>query len=138
MAEALFRHMLKAEKITDIEVFSRGLGALADRPISQGAADTLRAVGVDAKKHQARQISAQDVAGADLILTMEKEHREMIRSDFPEAASKTFLLKEYTGGSGDVRDPIGGSPQDYEKCRIEIQDCLLGLLSKLKERKPSL
>lgn len=50
--------------------------------------------GVDISGHTARRLLPEHVAGADLVLAMAAEHRwEVVRLS-PEAASRTFTLKE--------------------------------------------
>lgn len=134
MAEALFRSMVEKENITGVRVWSRGLAAVERAAMPGDALGVLKAVGVDATLHRAAQLAPNDVAEAWLILVMEGRHRDLLEKQFPESVGKTFLLRSYaeTDGSPDIDDPMGGSPEDYEKCRIEIQSCLLGLLDKLK------
>jgi hypothetical protein len=52
--------------------------------------------------------------------------------------NKLFLLKDYAGAgvgeSLEVADPFGESAESYHRCRMEIQESLLGVLSKIKEK----
>ena len=135
MAEILLRHMLAREKLSGFTVLSRGIGALDGQPISAGAKQTLEDAGIQVPAHTSQSLSPTEVADADVILVMEDGHRAIIASENPEAIKKTFLLKGYGADPserGNIDDPIGGSPKDYEKCRIEIQDALLSLLTILK------
>ncbi len=50
--------------------------------------------GVDISGHTARRLLAEHVAGADLVLAMAAEHRWEVVRLLPEAASRTFTLKE--------------------------------------------
>jgi protein-tyrosine-phosphatase len=131
MAEALLRHMLEKAHIPDIHVFSRGVSATDGNAMTREALQTLAAQGVDGKSHRAVRLSADDILQADVILVMEQAHAQHIRRYFPQAAKKTFLLKEYAGDAGDIDDPFGQSLEAYEKCKIEIQDSLLAILSTL-------
>jgi len=133
MAETIFRDLLEKSGLKGIRVASRGVGALDGYPASEGTLQALKAAGLDAQAHRARPLTADDAERADVILVMEESHWAAIAGSFPFAVKKTFLLKPYSGGADtDIADPIGGSPEDYEKCRIEIQTCLAGLLVKLK------
>jgi protein-tyrosine-phosphatase len=127
MAEILLRHMLNKEGIKGIEIFSRGLSASDGEPLSEGAAEALKAAHIDPEPHLSRRLQPKDVEKADLILVMTEDHKRTLLGQYPEADKKTRLL-----GSSDIEDPIGGSPNDYEKCRIEIQNYLLDLLLTLK------
>jgi protein-tyrosine-phosphatase len=61
----------------------------------------------------------------DLILCMEKMHRERIAGAFPQFAKNTFLLKEYLceGPLDDteIEDPVGKSKKHFEKCFNSIE-----------------
>ncbi len=124
MAEALLRHMLKNEKI---EIVSRGTNAWPGQPLSEGARQALVIAGVKVPSRRSKRLERQDVEKADLIFAMTENQRRSIMSEYPEAKSKTRLL-----AASDIEDPVGGSPSDYEKCRIEIQNALLDVLIKLK------
>jgi len=50
--------------------------------------------GSDIECHQARELRPPMIEGADLILCMAGEHREAVVADVPEAAARTFSLKE--------------------------------------------
>jgi protein-tyrosine phosphatase len=50
--------------------------------------------GSDIEAHQARELRPQMIEGADLILCMAGEHREAVGDEVPEAAARTFTLKE--------------------------------------------
>jgi protein-tyrosine-phosphatase len=137
MAEVILQHMLSKAGRSDIEVFSRGIMASDGNPITQSAQEALEEIGLDGSNHEAALLTARDVKRADLILVMESLQRDYIEDRFPEALPKTFLLKEYAGVSEgenpEIPDPYGGSPEDYRKCRMDIQDSLLGVLSKLQD-----
>jgi protein arginine phosphatase len=136
-AEALLRRMLLENQVEGVEVASRGLIALDGNPIFGGSALTLAAIGVSAAEHRAKRLSENDVAWADLILVMEGAQLKQVQRLFPEAVPKAFLLKEYTNSDGeaDIADPMGGSPEDYEESRIEIQNALSGLLPMIQPAK---
>jgi protein-tyrosine phosphatase len=51
--------------------------------------------GIDISGHRARELSDRDVASATLILAMSGEHARAVVAHEPEAASRTFTLKEF-------------------------------------------
>jgi protein-tyrosine-phosphatase len=81
---------------------------------------------VDVTEFKSKNISADMIKKADLILTMEPVQKDMILNLAPHAAAKTFLLKEYANPSKilpkgfSVHDPIGKPVEDYRACRDEI------------------
>ena len=59
----------------------------------------------------------------DLIITMAEHHKEHILRnyyDIPNIERKTFTLKEFTGGDGDVIDPYYTNQATYKKVMKEI------------------
>jgi len=50
--------------------------------------------GVDISTHVARRLAAEQVREADVLIAMADEHRRVIAREVPDAASKTFTLKE--------------------------------------------
>src|SRR5437870_52582 len=103
MAEALFRPMLKKEGLEGIHVFSRGIAALDDQPMSEGAQTTLKAIGVPSDQHRAQRLSLKDLMSADLILVMEERQRQFVHRLYPASRRKTFLLKQQADDEG-LRD----------------------------------
>ncbi len=65
-----------------------GSGAM---PESVAAAEEL---GVDISGHTARRLRPEHVRAADLVLGMAAEHRDEVVDAMPEAAGRTFTLKE--------------------------------------------
>lgn len=55
----------------------------------------LRARGIDAEAHRSRTLTPEIVAGADLVLTMERVHLRVAALLTPDAFDKTFTLKEF-------------------------------------------
>jgi protein-tyrosine-phosphatase len=133
-AEILFRHMLKEEGLSGIEVFSRGVAATPGQSVAEGSLVALQAIGLNDDHHRSQILEQEDLVKADLIFVMEERHRQMIHLKYPASRRKTFLLKAKADEDGiqDIADPMGGSPSDYEKSRIEIQKCLQSLLSNIK------
>ena len=54
---------------------------------------------------------------------MGRRHRDELLRRFPEAAAKTFLLKDFAGidGGGDLLDPYGGTIDDYRQTFAELR-----------------
>lgn len=100
VAERLLARALADEAGADEErwvVTSAGTGryqASVDRSTVEAAAD----VGVDMSAHVPRQIDRTVLAadGADLVLTMEREHLRAVVDLDPAAWRRTFTLKELT------------------------------------------
>jgi RpiB/LacA/LacB family sugar-phosphate isomerase len=77
-------------------------------------------------------LSADLVHGADYIFGMTRGHVEGITLLYPQAAEKTFLLREFDETLGayekDIADPIGGSLEVYLECRDQIEKGVAAVL----------
>ena len=81
--------------------------------------------GLNLSAHCSRLLTQQDVDQADLILVMERAHREDILARFSRAEGKVWLLSEMAGKAYDIKDPYGGSLQAYDHTRQEIEGPLV-------------
>jgi protein-tyrosine-phosphatase len=127
MAEAMLKHMLAKEGVAGIDVFSRGIGVWDPQPMSEEAQAALKAVDIIPAPHESKTLAEEDIDRADRVYVMTHHHRRVVVKNYPEAKNKIFLLAE-----SEIDDPVGGSPKDFEKCRIDIQNALLDLLPELK------
>ncbi len=64
--------------------------------------------------HKARQFSAELAREFDLVLVMEKRHRDDIAKRFPEVLAKTMLLGQWEGGR-DIPDPYKKSDEVFQQ-----------------------
>ena len=133
MAEALFQ---KAAGQFGFRALSAGIGALDGTPASPHAVAAMKEIGIDISGHRSRSLNAELVQKADYIVCMARHHMAAVISQFPEAAEKTFLLREFDPSLQpeelDVPDPIGGSLEEYRRCRDMIQRSIGPLLEFLR------
>lgn len=101
-------------------VQSAGVWAEPGYPAARNAQRVLKTRGIDLRAHRSRPITAALVADFNLILVMERNHKEALRAAFRQHADKIFLLTEMVGSRADIVDPIGGSMADYEETAAEI------------------
>lgn len=94
MAEGLLRRRLAERDCTDVEVISAGTWAYEGNPASEGARGVFRARGWDLQPHRARELTADLLREADLVVGMTSVHRREILELDADAAGKTLLLKE--------------------------------------------
>ena len=128
MAEALLKRRLRELGKSGISVGSAGVHAPDGVSPTDETIEVMRDLGIDVSDFRARSITAEIAKEADLILVMEPLHKDEVTRMVPEAASKTYLLKEYRSsakighqGTG-IRDPIGRSVEDYRACRDSIKE----------------
>ncbi len=130
MAEALFRHATQGR--SDYRAVSAGLGAVDGQAPSTYSVQAMREIGVDITRQRSRMLTAEMVKQADYILGMTHSHVDTIALLYPQAAEKTFLLREFDDTldpfEKDISDPIGGSYEVYLHCRDQIEQGIASLL----------
>ena len=130
MAEALFRQATLGRG--GYEVLSAGLGAIDGQPPSPHAVRALRELGIDHSSARSRQLTRDLVEKADFIFGMTHGHTDAVALMFPQAAEKTFLVREFEENlqpyEKEIADPIGGSFEIYVECRNQIQGALPSMI----------
>ncbi|MGE3182958.1 MAG: hypothetical protein AB7N71_15115, partial [Phycisphaerae bacterium] len=123
MAEYLFRDALKKKLGPEVnlsdaghEVASAGVSAYSGGPISEGSREMLRQRGIDAGDHRSQPVTVDLLQRAARVFTMTQSHRHAVLDILPEAADRVALLDP----KGDIADPIGGGPGDYDRCAKQI------------------
>src|ERR1700750_719396 len=131
MAEGLFRRLVGNRK--DIEVASAGVHAVRGQPPSLHAVHVCEQEGVDIRGLRSQPLTATLIDRATHIFGMTGAHLETIHSFFPQAAEKTFLLREFEEPGmtvwRDVPDPIGCSRDVYTVCAETIKNALPHVLA---------
>ncbi|HEX7539454.1 MAG TPA: hypothetical protein VF358_04045 [Syntrophales bacterium] len=132
MAERIFRKQLKKQDLHHVQAVSAGLLDLGGAGADPHAVAILREKGIDGSRHRSRTLSAEMVAGADLVLVMEEAQLDEVLRRHPDGEGKVRLLKSYSlqggGADPDIRDPHGLSPYHYRTCFAEIYFSMEGLL----------
>jgi protein-tyrosine phosphatase len=96
--ERLLRARLTEKFLLDawrFEVTSAGTGALTGHEMDPTAAATLRAHGGEPRGFVARDLDADLIVEADLVLTAAREHRGAVVTELPRASAKTVTLREF-------------------------------------------
>ena len=122
MAEALARRAL-ADK-PGWRVVSAGIGAINGQPPSAHGVTAMKELGIDISGHRSQMLSGKLVREADHIFGLTFGHVEGVGFLYPEAAEKTFVLREFDDRleehDKDISDPIGGPLSGYRECRDQI------------------
>ena len=130
MAEGFLREMAKANN-SDIEVGSAGLGAMDDMTPSRNSIIAMGEEGIDISRQLSRQLTPEMVEEYTHIFGLGSSHVDTIRSYFPEAQEKTFVLREFIAEAGfdqEVSDPIGGDLDEYRVARNLIKEAMPSIL----------
>jgi protein-tyrosine-phosphatase len=126
MASAMFRQIVD-QNSGDLEwrVESAGTWGVENIPAAQGAQSVMQTRGLDLSEHRSRIVSASILQETDLILTMERGHKESLAIEFPEHRPRIFMLSELIGQTFDIPDPIGGPLSGYEQTAQDIEQILV-------------
>src|SRR3954470_3065642 len=131
MAEGLFRRLLGNHK--EIEVASAGVHAVRGHPPSLHAIHVCEQEGVDIRGLRSQPLTGTLIDRATHIFAMTGAHLETIHTFFPQAADKTFLLREFEEPGQtvwrDVPDPIGCNRDVYTVCAETIKNALPTVLA---------
>ena len=85
-----------------------------------------------ARSHIPRALDAETIERADLILTMNRQHKQIVTTMVPGAANKTYCLYEYAEGTAKaVIDPGDFDQEDYEDFLEEMKRLVQLAVSKL-------
>ena len=89
---------------TGVVTASAGVGAVVGAPVSAPMAALLHAAGADPQRFVARQLTADLVRAAGLVLVLTRRHRSTVVELEPAAVRRTFTLRELARLVDDV-DP---------------------------------
>ncbi len=115
----------------ELDVASAGLGAMENMPPSRNSIIAMREEGIDISNQLSQMLTPDMVEQFTHIFGMGEGHVETIRSYFPEALEKTFVLREFIVGKGaelSVPDPIGGDLEEYQITRNLIKEAMPSIL----------
>jgi len=135
MAEGLLRQAIQGE--SDYRVYSAGIGAVDGQPPSTHSVTAMRELGIDISTQRSRALTPELVRQADYIFGMTHSHVDTICLLYPQAAEKTFLLREFDetldAFEKDISDPIGGSYDVYVNCRDQIEQGIASILKVISQ-----
>lgn len=112
-------------------ITSAGLNATPGRLAHPWAITAAEEFGVSLKNHRARLLTADMVAHADLIFTMDYQNYAQLIARYPETAAKTHLLGAYSGNRTSpmqIRDPYYGDEQATRECYNTLEACIQNLV----------
>lgn len=139
MAEGILRYAVRGRG--DVRVLSAGVGAIDGQPPSPHAIQALKEIGIDISRQRSRMLTADLVNQADYIFGMTHAHVDAVTLLYPQAAEKTFLLREFDETldifEKDISDPIGGSFEIYLNCRDQIEQGIASMLRFMEQNSNS-
>ncbi len=114
MAAGLLRQRL-AEKGLEgkYQVISAGVEAVDGYRASRNGVFVMAERGIDTTSHIAHTVTGNDMIRANLVLSMSRRQAQSLRQSWPQYAWKVYLLSEMAGKRQDIKDPFGGTVEQY-------------------------
>jgi len=134
MGEGILRARLSPRSAEFATVSSAGTSAAPGLKASAHSVTVCRDNGIDIASHRSRAVSRQMIRNSDLILVMERHHRDAILGVIPDAVGKTFVLPNYADESRneDVPDPIGQDLGTYRDIFQRIDSYITQALPRIE------
>jgi len=138
MAEMVLAHLAEGD-LLDLSVSSAGTGPWHEgEPMDPRAAQALRGAGFADRGHLAHQIAAAALGGYDLIVALDRRHRQTLVSlAHPQLIEdRLSLLRSFdpqSGGAVDIADPYYGEQSDFDRCLATIEAGCRGLFEQLRD-----
>ena len=107
MAEYLLKYL--APKELNLHVESCGVMAVDGQKASTNSIIACKDDKIDISPHRSKTLRPSQLRDCDLILTMEKSHKNEIKTFMPDIKEKLFCLTEFGNKNkySDISDPIG-------------------------------
>ncbi len=108
---------------------------------SHNSVRACREIGIDISQQRSQMLTRELVQEADYIFGMTHGHVDTVLLMYPQAADKTFLLREFDDTldayEKDISDPIGGPLDVYVACRDQIEQGISTLLRFIEQNHPT-
>ena len=137
MTEGMLKKAAEEKGLSDrISVSSAGISVFRAPSASPEAVEVMRRAGIDISSHRPRQVTAEMLLEADLVITMTESHRSRILDMYPEIKGKVYTIKKFAkmeNGSPDIPDPFGGAEKEYKRIASEIGEAVKKIIDRLSE-----
>lgn len=131
MAMGLLRSLVSEESEL-WQIDSAGTWAQEGLPAARNTQHILERMSFPISSHRSRTVTLEMLKSYNLILTMERGHKEALRVEFPGLADRIYMLSEMIGASYDIEDPIGGPLVEFEEMASEVERILEEGLGKIR------
>ncbi|MDE5654079.1 MAG: low molecular weight protein arginine phosphatase [Clostridia bacterium] len=128
MAQAILQEKIDKEGLTDFEADSAGIFCGYGEPMSGHTAQIIDDMGLFFT-HTSQPVTPNLLSNCDMVVTMTKEHKNMLVGHVEE--SKLFSFDELTG-NGDIADPYGGDSADYLAVEMQLRRGMDAVVAKAK------
>ncbi|MBS4030330.1 MAG: low molecular weight protein arginine phosphatase [Clostridiales bacterium] len=133
LAKVFTQTRLAQSGIEDWGVDSAGLAVMAPSPASSHAVTVAWEYGSDLSLHRSRQLTADMLDCADLVLVMTTHQKSLLMQKLPRMLEKIYTLGEFAGRPGDISDPFGGSLERYRQTAGELLELTRLVVEKIEK-----
>jgi protein-tyrosine phosphatase len=126
MASTLFKDIVSRE-LSDQGgwlIESAGTLAVEGMPAAKNSRLVMNERGFDIEDHRSQTVDRDLLNKFDLILTMERHHKESLSIEFPEISGRVYVISEMVGHAYDIWDPVGGTLNEFRATADELADIL--------------
>lgn len=109
---------------TEWRIESAGTWAMEGQQAAVKTQTVLREIGLEVSSHRSRTVTSEMLLSFNLILTLERGHKEALCVEFPIIARRVYMLSEMIDARYDIQDPMGGSEADFRETLHEIDNIL--------------
>ncbi len=128
LAQAILQEKIDKDGLTDFEADSAGIFCGYGESMSQHTAEIIEGMGIFFT-HTSQPVTPNLLSNCDLVVTMTKEHKNMLIGYVNE--DKLFSFDEITG-NGDIADPYGGDSADYLAVEMQLRRGMDAVVTKAK------
>lgn len=128
--EAKLKNLLSNDQTKSYKISSAGIYAMLDEPANSNSIQIAKDRGIDLSGHIAKQLTYELVVESDLILVMEKEHKNIIQKMYPFACGKIHCLGHWR--NEEIQDPYGKPYAAYTHMANRMDVCLADWIDKIK------
>jgi protein-tyrosine phosphatase len=121
------------KKLPGKSIFSAGLAAVVDHGIDENVCSLLLDNGYEVDSHKAKKVNSKLIASADLILVMEKSHKNTVMKHYPESSGKIMLLGKWLDNM-EIQDPYRKSSDAYQQVFEQLQNSCMTWYERLKDK----
>jgi len=123
MASMLFNKKIKNYNLSGVTSSFSGLSVQYDSKINPNSKQALKDYGIFRILKKPIQLSSKLIVDSDLIVCMEEDYKQaMCLTVSDKNKSKVFCTKDFCGF--DIKDPFGGTAEQYKSCLRQIDVAL--------------
>jgi protein-tyrosine-phosphatase/predicted ATP-grasp superfamily ATP-dependent carboligase len=129
---------LAEQKLGDVAIDSAGFHDHTGRTCPQKILRIASSYGIDLSSHRSARVQRNQLANADLVITMDIENLNRVRQEFPEMANRTTLLGLFgTPETLSIADPYLADEAATSKICEQIRAGVEDLASWVEKAKPA-